>query len=78
MFAATLAAIAAFKVVFFGKNNVSFGTVIEIFRLQFFLKHCGTKIGIRDLFHTFNRATDRFCFLFFRVTIGHQSRKSVF
>lgn len=36
MFAAAFTAIAPFQVVFFGKNNVTLGTVIEIFGFQLF------------------------------------------
>jgi hypothetical protein len=45
--------------VFFGKNDIAFGTVIEVFGIERFIKHNNV------LFHPFNGAADGFCFLNF-------------
>jgi hypothetical protein len=37
MFATAFAAIAALQVIFFRKNNIAFGTIIEILGVKFWL-----------------------------------------
>lgn len=64
--------------VFLCKNDVAFGTVIKIFRLQFFSKHSAAKIRISDLFQSFNCATDGFCFLLFGEVICNQGAERIF
>jgi hypothetical protein len=44
MFAAALAAITSFQVVFFGKHDITFRTVIKILRVHVFFKHDQSKV----------------------------------
>jgi hypothetical protein len=41
--AAAFTAIPAFKMILFSKNNISFRTVIKVFRVQLFLEHNNCK-----------------------------------
>lgn len=41
MFTAAFAAVAAFEMVLFGKDNIPFGTVIKILGIELFVKHEG-------------------------------------
>lgn len=43
MFTPAFTTITTFQMVFFGKNNVSFGAIIEIFRIELFVKHNSCK-----------------------------------
>lgn len=49
MFTTAFAAVAPLKVIFFGKNNIAFRTVVKIFGLQFLFEHADLRYGSRRL-----------------------------